>query len=137
MTRAGIAILLLALSACGGEMRGAVQSPQGQPLGAVRAQYTDNGFGSGTIAVFMPDGETFDGSWSQATAQSTASGRVTSGSPSGSGTFFGTETYSANQYSAVLIGDRGHSMRCAFQGDSTHGGGRCEVSDGRLVDVTW
>jgi hypothetical protein len=138
MTRIPIVGLLL-LSACGGEMHGAVQSHQGQPLGAARAEYTDSGFGSGTIKVFLPDGETFDGSWTQATAQSTASGTVgvKSGGSYASGTYFGTESYSANQYSAALIGSRGHSMQCLFHGDSLHGIGRCQVSDGRIVDITW
>lgn len=120
-------LALLTLSACGGEMRGAVQSPEGQPLGAARAEYTDNGFGSGTIRVFMPDGETFDGSWTETAAQSDSWGRV------GDESYYTFGTTRADLYSAALIGDRDHSMQCLFHG----AGGRCQVSDGRTVDVTW
>jgi len=126
--------LFLVLAACSGDMRGAVQSPAGQPLGAAAFHYENSGFGYGKVTATLPDGERFEGSYSQSkgtafsTAHATVSGQWIGGA--------GTTTYSSNQYEAVLLGDRGHSMRCRFQGNGS-GVGVCQVSDGRTVDVQW
>ena len=127
-------ILLLALSACTGEMTGVAFTPQGTPLGRAALTYQDNGFGSGTITVRMPGGEFFEGTYVEATTTETGYGRVSSGSKSAS--IFATSSVSSNQYEAVLFSRRNNSMRCRFRGGS-HGVGACEVSDGRKVDVQW
>ncbi len=127
-------ILLLALSACTGEMTGVTFTPQGTPLGRAALTYQDNGFGSGTITVRMPGGEFFEGTYVEATTTEIGYGRVSSGSKSAS--IFATSSVSSNQYEAVLFSRRNNSMRCRFRGD-LHGVGACEVSDGRKVDVQW
>ncbi|MEM6760982.1 MAG: hypothetical protein AAF601_16025 [Pseudomonadota bacterium] len=84
------------------------------------------------------DGEVFSGQAVDAGATSVAGTVFTSG---GTGSVFGTTT--SGNFVAVLLGDKGSSMRCQMNyadssGFTSLGGvGICEVSDGRIIDVIW
>lgn len=93
----------------------------------------DRDFYSATI-----DGESFSG---QAIDAGATSGVGTVYSGGGFGTV--VTTNSSGNFVAVLMGDRGSSMRCQMNyadssGLTNMGGvGICQHSDGRIIDVTW
>lgn len=127
-----IAPIVFALTGCSGTMQGVVRTT-GQP---VQFAY-EQGFDSDTLTAVI-DGETYKGkavlhgadyignAW---TADMTMA------------TLFGTS--SNGVASAVLIGDKGHSIKCQLQyadksGMTSSGGvGECKMSDGRILDVVW
>jgi len=135
-------ILLLSiglLAACSGTMKGMVQ----QGGESVNFQFEDGGLGSGKLRTTLSDGETFKGRF----AEESSSGFVTGFDTEGTGativhgeTFETVESYSGN-IDAILFGNKGHTMKCRFRaansliGLSSGGEGRCQVSDGRVIDV--
>jgi len=135
-------ILLLSiglLAACSGTMKGMVQ----QGGESVNFQFEDGGLGSGKLRTTLSDGETFKGKF----AEESSSGFVTGFDTEGTGativhgeTFETVESYSGN-IDAILFGNKGHTMKCRFRaansliGLSSGGEGRCQVSDGRVIDV--
>jgi hypothetical protein len=133
--RSMIALSLLLLAACSADMRGAVHSSAGQPLGPAKFHYEETGIGSGSITAALPDGELFNGSYTAVTALSSSSGWAKS--DSGWAYVSGTSTANSGQFEAVLLGDRGHSMQCLFRGGPFGGVGTCRVSDGRMIDMQW
>ena len=124
--------LAISLSGCAGEMKGVVRG-EGTPIRFGYEQGIDRDFYSVTL-----DGETFTGQAVDAGATS-GFGTVFSGS---SVTMVPTFSSSGN-FVAVLFGDMGSTMRCRMNyvdtsGFTTMGGvGICEVSDGRIIDVSW
>ena len=139
----GIAFVLLLsiglLAACSGTMKGVVQ----QGGESVNFQFEDTGFGYGKLRTTLPDGETFEGKF----AEEASSGYITGFNATGTGatimrgsTFEAVESYSGN-IEAILFGNKGHTMRCKFRSDislmglASGGEGRCQVSDGRVIDV--
>jgi hypothetical protein len=135
-------ILLLSiglLAACSGTMKGIVQQG-GEP---VDFQFEDTGIGHGTLRATLSDGETFKGRF----ADEASSGYVTGFDTEGIGAtivhkeaFEAVESYSGS-IEAILFGNKGHTMRCKFRADNSlmglpsGGEGRCQVSDGRVIDV--
>jgi len=139
----GVALILLLfivlLAACSGTMKGRVQ----QGGESVNFQFEDSGLGTGTLRTTLSDGETFKGKY----ADESSSGFVTAFDMEGTGativhaeTFEAIESYSGN-IDAVLFGNKGHTMRCRFRAANSliglprGGEGRCQVSDGRVIDV--
>jgi hypothetical protein len=139
----GIACILLALSvllaACSGTMKGMVQ--QGDE--SVNFQFEDTGIGHGTLRATLSGGETFKGRF----ADESSSGFVTTFDTEGPQAtivhreaFEAIESYSGN-VEAILFGNKGHTMRCkfrplnSFMGLPSGGEGRCQISDGRVIDV--
>lgn len=132
-------LLIVLLAACSGTMKGKVQ----QGGESVNFQFEDSGLGTGTLRTTLSDGETFKGKY----ADESSSGFVTGFDTDGIGativhgkTFEAIESYSGN-IDAVLFGNKGHTMRCRFRaanslmGLPSGGEGRCQVSDGRVIDV--
>ena len=139
----GVAFILLLsiglLSACSGTMKGMVQ----QGGGSVNFQFDETGIGHGNMRATLSDGETFKGRF----ADEASSGYVTGFDTEGTGAtivhkeaFEAVESYSGN-VEAILFGNKGHTMRCKFRTDnsfrglSSGGEGRCQISDGRVIDV--
>ena len=127
------------LMGCTGEMQGLVQSNSGQPLGAAVLTYKTYGLGTATFTVAMPDGEAFQGNASEVTAQADGNSwgytYNSYGQPVYSNTYSTAEVQTGTMVGSAL-GNRGHSMQCTFQGE-THGTGRCNISDGRVLDLTF
>jgi len=135
-------ILLLSiglLAACSGTMKGMVQ----QGGESVDFQFEETGIGHGKLRATLSDGETFKGRF----ADEASSGYVTGFDTEGTGAtivhreaFEAVESYSGN-IEAILFGNKGHTMRCKFRADislmglASGGEGRCQVSDGRVIDV--
>jgi predicted small secreted protein len=139
----GVALILLLfivlLAGCSGTMKGRVQ----QGGESVSFQFEDSGLGTGTLRTTLSDGETFKGKY----ADESSSGFVTGFDTEGTGAtiahkeaFEAVESYSGN-IEAILFGNKGHIMRCKFRaanslrGLPSGGEGRCQVSDGRVIDV--
>jgi predicted small secreted protein len=139
----GVAFILLLsiglLAACSGTMKGKVQ----QGGESVDFQFEDTGFGTGKLRTTLSDGETFKGRF----AEESSSGFVTGFDTEGKGAtivhpeeFEAVESYSGNT-EAILFGSKGHTMRCKFRANNSFRGlpsggeGRCQVSDGRVIDV--
>ena len=139
----GVAFILLLsivlLAACSGKMKGRVQ----QGGESVNFQFEDTGIGHGKLRATLSDGETFKGRF----ADEASSGYVTGFDTEGTGAtivrreaFEAVESYSGN-IEAILFGNKGHTMRCKFRaansliGLPSGGEGRCQVSDGRVIDV--
>jgi len=111
------------LSSCSGGMRGMIQGG-GEP---VNFQFEDTGFRYGEIRTTLPDGEKFEGKFVEEWTSAHGTGSET------------VEAYSG-YVEAVLFGDKGHTMNCRFRtpdslGLLSGGIGRCQVSDGRVIDV--
>lgn len=135
-------ILLLSvilLAACSGTMKGRVQ----QGGESINFQFEETGIGHGTMQAAFPEGETFKGRF----ADELSSGYITTFDTEGPKAtivhrqdFEAVESYSGN-FEAILFGNKGHTMRCKFRavnfmmGLSSGGEGRCQVSDGRVIDV--
>ncbi|WP_149786260.1 hypothetical protein [Lutimaribacter pacificus] len=120
------------VAGCSGTMQGVVRG-EGTPVQFQYEQGVDRDFYRTSI-----DGESFSGQ------------AVNAGATSGVGTVFangatGTVlvTSSSGNFVAVLMGDRGSTMRCQMNyadssGFTSMGGvGICQHSDGRVIDVTW
>jgi len=139
----GVAFILLLsivlLAACSGTMKGRVQ----QGGESVNFQFEDTGIGHGKLRATLSDGETFKGRF----ADEASSGYVTGFDTEGTGAtivrreaFEAVESYFGN-IEAILFGNKGHTMRCKFRaansliGLPSGGEGRCQVSDGRVIDV--
>ncbi len=86
----------------------------------------ENSDKTGKILATLSDGEQFEGKY--------VSGR-------GNNNFSAQQLGLWGQIEAVLLGNKGHMMRCWFKISSprddldTGGVGYCEVSDGRIIDV--
>ena len=131
-----IAILTtLLLTACAGTMQGQIRG--GKP---VQFAYQEGMFDSGTITATLPDGEVFTGKFVNKNSEANfgmwgANSNGVFGGGGGSGT-----TYSGEML-ATLLGNKGHTMQCVFTPNGTglslvkSGVGKCEVSDGRKIDV--
>jgi predicted small secreted protein len=135
-------VLLLSiglLAACSGTMKGVVQ----QEGGSVDFQFEDTGSGHGKLRTTLPDGETFEGKF----AEEASSGYITGFDATGTGativrgsTFEAVESYPGN-IEAALFGRKGHAMKCKFRANNSFiglpsgGEGKCQVSDGRVIDV--
>lgn len=122
----------LFLFGCGGTMTGVVRGT-GAPVRIQYEQGMDRDIYTATI-----DGEHFKGNAVHADARS---GFGTAYHNGASVNVFTTS--SSGNIVAVLIGDRGSSMRCQMHyadssGFTSMGGvGLCKLSDGRLIDVVW
>ena len=139
----GVAFILLLfivlLAPCSGTMKGMVQ----QGGESVNFQFEETGIGHGKLTTTLSEGETFKGRF----ADEASSGYVTGFDTEGTGAtivhreeFEAVESYSGD-IEATLFGNKGHTMRCKFRaanslmGLPSGGVGRCQVSDGRVIDV--
>jgi len=139
----GVAFILLLclglLAACSGTMKGMVQ----QGGGSVNFQFEETGIGHGNLRATLSNGETFKGRF----ADEASSGFVTGFDTEGTGAtivhkeaFEAVQSYPAN-IEAILFGNKGHTMVCRFRADNSvrglpgGGEGRCQISDGRVIDV--
>ncbi len=133
-----IAFLAISCSPVVHQMRGVVQNPQGLSEGQVRLQTTESPWDDNVqIVAILPDNERF-------------SGRVVYDKVVTKDHFYNlgqqkpvehsSKTYGSSA-KAMLIGDKGHTMKCNFQlsspsnGISYGGFGECLVSDGRIIPV--
>ncbi|MGJ8598073.1 hypothetical protein [Sulfitobacter sp.] len=122
----------VALSACSGAMQGVVRG-EGTRVPFEYEQGMDRDYYRTTV-----DGESFSGQAIDAGA-TTGVGTVFSGSAVGTV----ITSNSSGNFVAVLLGDRGSSIRCQMNyadssGFTAAGGvGICQHSDGRVIDVTW
>lgn len=125
-------VACVALSACSGTMQGVVRG-EGTRVPFEYEQGMDRDYYRTTI-----DGESFSGQAIDA-GSSTGVGTVYSGGAIGTV----VTTNSSGNFVAVLLGDRGSTMRCQMNyadssGLTSIGGvGLCQHSDGRVIDVTW
>lgn len=150
--------LLLAACSATNIVSQPVLNPQGQPIGSAEATFhTDGTSDAQDVVIILSDGEHFQG---KVIAHSTTSQRDVlstrhyskhekkerreQGLDTKPREEWTTETY--KDYSSVaegmLIGTRGHSMRCQFTltdpewGMAWDGGvGECVVSDGRRIPI--
>lgn len=126
------AIVVGAIAGCGGTMQGVIRG-EGTPVQFQYEQGLDRDYYTAVV-----DGEQFSGQ------------AINAGASSGTGTVFaggnvGTVVVSSTtgEFVAVLLGDRGSTMRCQMNyadssGFTSMGGvGACQHSDGRVIDVTW
>jgi hypothetical protein len=120
----GIPILIFAVIACAGTMKG-IDRYTGK---RVYITYGDQKFGSGEIQMTLPDGERFVG------------GIVDEKTEDSSKEYPSVYEYPGNR-EAFLQGDRGGKMRCKFRLSDTllgfKGGGHglCQTEDGRVIDI--
>jgi hypothetical protein len=116
----GATILLFS---CSGVMKGMIQG-EGE---LVNFQFEDTGYRSGEIKTTLPDGEKFEGKFVEEWVSAHDTGYET------------VDAYSGH-VEAILFGDKGHTMKCRFRTEDelgllSGGIGRCQVSDGRVIDV--
>lgn len=113
-------------------MQGVIRG-EGTPVQFQYEQGLDRDFYTAVV-----DREQFSG---QAVNAGASSGTGTLFAGGGVGTVFVSTT--TGEFVAVLLGDRGSSMRCQMNyvdssGFTSFGGvGICQHSDGRVIDVTW
>ena len=120
------------LAGCSGTMQGVVRG-EGTRVQFQYEQGVDRDFYKTAL-----DGENFSGQ------------AINTGATSGVGTVFTGSTIgtvitssTSGNFVAVLLGDRGSTMRCQMNyadssGLTSMGGvGLCQHSDGRVIDVTW
>jgi len=132
LKKAIILAVITLTAGCDGTMTGVVRG-DGTRIPFEYSQGMDRDFYSTTI-----DGENFTGQ------------AIPAGASSGFGTVFTSDgmhnvftTSYTGQFVALLLGDKGATMRCQMQyadtsGFTTAGGiGVCNHSDGRIVDITW
>jgi len=95
------------------------------------------------IEATLPDGERFQGKvvehMEETTAYSAGVQDIYAKDPK-VGSYTTRQHKRTGKSEAVLFGNKGHSMRCNFSGSSfgaiSDGTiGRCEISDGRIIDV--
>lgn len=139
-------LLLLLLCGCSGVMTGMIRGEKAP----VQIHYKQ-GFASDQLTVVMPDGETYSGkavmvgkSHSTNIGYASIQAKPQRGRPiTVSGNTFETQTTYTGNVRAVLIGNRGGSMRCDLTyvdtgGETSAGGvGVCETADGQSIDVQW
>ena len=120
------------VSGCGGTMQATIRG-EDTPVQFQYEQGLDRDFYTATI-----DGENFSGQ------------AIDAGARSGFGTAFNGSNFgnvivstSSGNFVSVLRGDMGSTMRCEMNyadssGFTSFGGvGLCQMSDGRVIDVTW
>lgn len=130
------------LQGCAGDLQGIIRQ-QNQP---VTLHYDETLIGYETLEATLPDGEHFKGRFIGKIASSFGIGFGVSFSGGSATTTTGNRLFNAvdaynGNIEALLIGKKGHSMKCRFKlekplrGFAGGGAGVCQVSDGRIVDV--
>lgn len=135
--RLAVAIALFSgLAACTviKQGRGMVHAADGHFLSEMTFNFQSNFASSGKAFGAMPDGEKFEGTYSQGVSSTTFNGFAAGDSLT---PVFGSSTTTSNNLIAVIYSDRGASARCVGQGTAAGGVAFCTVSDGRKIDVTW
>lgn len=138
-----IALFVSVTTLVGCESTGAIHGVSEDGRG-VQFEY-NQGFleNSGTLNITMPNGETFHGKFIQ--QSSTVSGNewdIGESSKDDSFTFKDSKTLSSAT-DAVLIGNRGNTMKCKFQLSSPRlgieggGVGHCKTSNRKSITVTF
>lgn len=127
---------LLGLSACA--TSGVIP---GRTSGQVVTFNYHHGFfdDGGTIDVVMPGGEKYSGKF--VPGQTTSNGLAIGAEAKDP--IITSSTKNTSLITAVLLGDKGHSMHCQFQVESPGGGlesggvGRCELSNHQVIDASF
>jgi len=133
-----VLILCIFLSGCANTMQGQMHSPKSKKTEIVSFNFTTPIWDSGEITATTPDGEIFKGKYVNKNGTSYGVGFGFGGD----GGMFGGKNYSGDMV-ATLIGNKGHSMQCIFTPNHTginvwkSGIGKCDVSDGRKIDVVF
>ncbi len=135
------ALLLLILTGC--ESTGSIQ---GVSTGGsnVSFEYTQDIFANdGKLTVNMPDGEVFNGKFVQQSSSKSGSTWSIGESSNDDAFLLGDSTTTSSKTQALLIGNRGNSMKCQFQfsdpsfGIDGGGIGSCKISDGREINLVF
>jgi hypothetical protein len=120
---------LLFLAGCSGAMNGVVQGTGER----VNIEFEDSGLGFGQLKTTLPDGETFEGKFVEASSSGYFSGYTPAGYTSG------TLSSSSGNIEGTLFGNKGSTMQCRFRAVDSMLGlgavGNCLVSDGRVIAV--
>jgi len=127
-----------------------IQGKNGAEKGTMNISFqTDFGGGNGKVTAAASDGEIFNGNVIGEKTESRSSSESEGTGVSGNVERFHTNAHSgrSSKYSpnakAVLIGNRGHSMKCSFTLNTPSLGitggavGECKISDGRVVPVSF
>ena len=139
MSLSCVAIIAAALAGCTGTMQGTVRG-EGTPVVVVWQQ----GLDSDTYTAVV-GGERFTGRAVMADASETATFATAFGILPGGrlATAQGFAVTTSGKFKAILLGDRGSTLRCLMHyadtsGFTPSGGvGECHHSDGRVIDVVW
>jgi len=134
------AALMLAGCESSGTIRGMSEG------GSVQMEY-EQGFqeNDGTLKVTMKDGETFSGKFVQKSSSKSGDGiSIAIGKSSDNDTIIlDDSTTVSSQAEALLIGNRGSTMKCRFQLSNPESGidgggiGSCKTSKGKSINMTF
>lgn len=131
-----IFVICSMLSACANTMQGQMYNTKTKKTEAVNFNFTTPIWDSGEITATTPDGETFTGKYVNKKGSFMGAGLGFSGN---GGMFMG-QAHTGDMV-ATLIGNKGNSMQCVFTPNHMginiwkSGVGKCDVSDGRKIDV--
>lgn len=135
-----LATSIIGLAAC--ESNGVIE---GVSRGEVVRMEYQQGFmdNDGRLALIMPNGERFEGKFVQGST-STDGDEIRIGESSNDDSWILMDSEQrSSKAKALLLGDRGRSMKCEFQFSSARGGiddggiGECKLSDGEKVEVVF
>ncbi|GAA6154066.1 hypothetical protein [Pseudoteredinibacter isoporae] len=144
LKKSGAHILLMAsvigLAAC--ESNGVIEGVSRGEV--VRMEYQQGFFDNdGKLTLIMPNGERFEGKFVQGSTSTDGDEiRIGESSNDDSWVLMDSEQRSSSA-KALLLGDKGRSMKCEFQFSSARGGiddggiGECKLSDGKKVEVVF
>lgn len=139
-----IAFLNVTLMLVGCESTGTIRgiSSEGRSVQMdYKQEFQEN---DGVLKVTMQDGETFSGKFVQ--KSSSRSGdelAIAIGSSSNDSIIFNGSTTVSSQAEALLIGNKGSTMKCIFQLSNPESGidgggiGSCKISTGKSINMTF
>lgn len=140
LTTTTVILAALGLSAC--ESIGTAQGvSNGKPVSFDYQQ----GFlaNDGKLKVTMPDGELFEGKFVQRSSTGSGTGFILGRKSKDNGAIFNNSNNKSSSTQALLIGNRGNTMKCQFELSSPESGideggiGSCQVSNGETVDISF
>jgi len=131
-----IILISLFLTACANTMQGQMYSPKTKKTEIVNFSFTTPIWDSGEITATTKDGEIFTGKYVNKKSDFMGMGLGFNGN---AGMFAG-QSHTGDMM-GTLVGNKGNSMQCLFTPNHTgpniwkSGVGKCDVSDGRKIDV--
>lgn len=140
LTTATIIMAALGLAAC--ESIGTAQGvSNGKPVSFDYQQgFLDN---DGKLKVTMPDGELFQGKFVQRSSSNSGDEIIFGKKSKNNGVIFNSSESTSSLTQALLIGNRGNTMKCQLElsnpgsGIDEGGIGSCQVSNGETVDLSF
>ena len=143
-----IIFLQLAFMLAGCESTGTIRGVS--EAGSVKMNYKQEfDANDGTLKVTMPSGETFSGKFVQKSSSKSGDelllGKLLNadGNDDDDSIAFNDSTTVSSQAEALLIGNKGHTMKCKFQLSDPESGidgggiGSCKVSNGKTINMTF